>query len=382
MQICGPDGLRLPLIAIEMEDVAIRRLRQWLGFLLFTLLMVAVMLEIGFRIILAQTFPPRLFEPHPEYGHFHRANVSGWQRTAEYDSFIEINSQGLRDRDYPYEKPADIFRVLIIGDSFVEGLQVGQDENFPALLEVMLNESASMPVEVINGGVSRYGTDNALLFLEGEGLRYEPDLVIYAFYANDIDEILKNDYFSLEADDFTRSPAGISSGERIRARLYDASYLYRLGLVVAARIEQETDETLIDTEWGLVLPIYRAELAEREVIGWQIAARLLDRMARDTSQADADLLVVYLPEIFQTEDALWAQVVNSDEALQRDAPNQQLAQIIPEGAAFVDLSEAFRAVGQGASLYYTVDGHFNPAGHQLAAEQLAPVIEAGYRSSR
>jgi lysophospholipase L1-like esterase len=292
-------------------------------------------------------------------------------------SIHENVSDGLEllDQDYPYEKPAGTFRILVIGDSFVEGLQVGQEENFPGRLEALLNETASQPIEVINAGVSHYGTDNALLFLENEGLRYQPDLVIYAFYPNDVADNLESGFFSPEDGALIQPPGEVSRWESLRASLYDVSYLYRAGLGIAARLAQQTDDTLIDTEWGQVLPIYRAELLPREVSAWRLAGFLLEDIARATSDADARLLVVYLPEIFQSEDALWQQVSNSDETLSRDAPNQQLARIIPQGAEFLDLTEVFTQNAQTTSLYYAFDGHFNAAGHELAAESLADAIQ-------
>lgn len=147
-----------------------KKTRRWVVFLLVNLLVIVVILEIGLRVVMKDTFPPRFFEPHPEFGHFHRPNVEGWQRTSEYESYVKINAKGLRDEDYPYEKSDGVFRVLVLGDSFTEGLQVEAEETFPEQLEEILNEVSSMSVEVINAGVSRYGTDNAVLFLEKEGL--------------------------------------------------------------------------------------------------------------------------------------------------------------------------------------------------------------------
>lgn len=332
-------------------------------------LFVVVLLEIGLRVTVGRVFPPRFFEPHPDFGHFHRPNVEGWQRTSEYESYVSINKKGLRDRDFPYEKPEGTYRILVLGDSFTEGLQVESEETFPKQLECLLNEQTETPVEVINAGVSHYGTDRVLLFLENEGLKYHPDLIIYAFYANDITDNVESGLFSLENGRLVRHPVQQSEWEQVRGFLYDTSYIYRVALAAYLSLRQQTDPTLIKTEWGLVLPIYRAALHPREVAAWELSTALLNRLAENPN-----VMVVYLPEIFQTEDRLWAKVENSQESLVRDAPNMKLADIMPANLTFIDLSPEFREVGQEAHLYYTSDGHFNAAGHALTARLLAPVI--------
>src|SRR4051812_26091528 len=52
-----------------------------------------------------------------------RPNVKGWYRK-EGESYVVINSDGLRDREHSIEKPPGTFRIAIIGDSYAEALQV------------------------------------------------------------------------------------------------------------------------------------------------------------------------------------------------------------------------------------------------------------------
>jgi hypothetical protein len=49
---------------------------------------------------------------------------------------IAINSLGLRGRDAAAEKPPGAFRILCLGDSYVFGWGVDDEESFPARLEV------------------------------------------------------------------------------------------------------------------------------------------------------------------------------------------------------------------------------------------------------
>ncbi|NLF78200.1 MAG: SGNH/GDSL hydrolase family protein [Chloroflexi bacterium] len=341
-------------------------------FIVVNTIIVMLILEIGLRVAVESPFPPRFFEANPVMGHYHIPDRSGWQRTHEYDTYVKINAQGLRDRTYPYAKPAGVFRILILGDSFVEGFQVAQDATFEARLEAQLNAGEAMsPIEVINGGVSRYGTDNALAFLEHEGLKYEPDLVIYVFYPNDVIDNIEKKLFDLDSSgQLVQHRLDVAVTDQVRGALYDVSYLYRLVLGTSIQLQQSMDNTLIKTAWGRVLPIYRAELLPREADAWTLTGALLDRMQASTSAAGAEWVIVCLPEIFQSEDVLWAEVEQTSETLRRDAPNVDLAARLPEGAYWLDLLPVFRAHAQNEALYYASDGHLNKAGHQLAADEI------------
>ena len=102
---------------------------------------------------------------------------------ADYTVVVETNSKGLRDREHSYAKPEGVFRIVIIGDSFMEAYQVPAAESLPDMLEERLRDRR---VEVINLGVGGYGTAQEYIYLKEEGLKYHPDLVLMALYANDV----------------------------------------------------------------------------------------------------------------------------------------------------------------------------------------------------
>ncbi|MBC8500294.1 MAG: hypothetical protein ISS25_02670 [Nanoarchaeota archaeon] len=98
-----------------------------------------------------------------------------------------INSKGFMDYEHEYEKLDHTKRIILLGDSFMGTIINSSLENtYPRLLEKMLNEY-NLDYEVINLGVSGYGTDQELLMLKKEGLKYNPDIVVLGFYMeNDI----------------------------------------------------------------------------------------------------------------------------------------------------------------------------------------------------
>lgn len=132
---------------------------------------------------------PRFHQPDLQTGWALRPNHEGWWRS-EGQAWISINRHGQRDREHNKEKPPDTLRIAVLGDSFAEALQVPVEKTFWAVLEQQLNACRPFGrrlVEVINFGVSGYGTAQELLTLQSRVWDFAPDIVLLAFYTgNDI----------------------------------------------------------------------------------------------------------------------------------------------------------------------------------------------------
>src|SRR5436309_12138238 len=85
-------------------------------------------------------YPPFL-QPDAVTGLSLRPNTSGWHGK-EGRAYVSINSHGLRDRERPMAKPAGIYRVVVLGDSYAEALQVSVEKTFWRLLERRLEACA------------------------------------------------------------------------------------------------------------------------------------------------------------------------------------------------------------------------------------------------
>ncbi len=59
---------------------------------------------------------PAFYEADAIAGARHVPGASGWQ-TLEGRAFVSIDSQGMRDREHAFAKPAGTFRIAVIGDS-------------------------------------------------------------------------------------------------------------------------------------------------------------------------------------------------------------------------------------------------------------------------
>jgi lysophospholipase L1-like esterase len=105
---------------------------------------------------------------------------------------ISTNSLGMRDREPLADRgPGDV-RVVAVGDSLTFGMRVAADETWPEVLEAKL--AAAPPssilqgtrrVEVLNLGVSGYGTLDEAIVVREKAMPLRPDLVIVGYYLND-----------------------------------------------------------------------------------------------------------------------------------------------------------------------------------------------------
>lgn len=93
----------------------------------------------------------------------------------ELSSAIKFNKEGFRDVDRQVIKNNDVLRIVVMGDSFVEALQVDQGDTLTAVLEKSLNSVTKG--EVMNFGVSNFGTTSeywaykTCIFANGDVIR-------------------------------------------------------------------------------------------------------------------------------------------------------------------------------------------------------------------
>ena len=99
---------------------------------------------------------------------------------------VQINSAGLRDREFAIDKPENVYRVLVLGNSCTYGWGVGQEEMYAKLLEKKLNSvSGQRTFEVINGGVIGYSIAQELEYLKSDGIKWNPDMIIVSHTFNE-----------------------------------------------------------------------------------------------------------------------------------------------------------------------------------------------------
>jgi hypothetical protein len=403
--------------------------------ILFGVLLAFGVLEIFVRVS-GKTPPsgePAFFWQDDErFGWFHTPGAEGnyFNPPGEYDAYAKVNSAGFIDREYTLEKPEGVYRILVVGDSFTEGLRVPMDAAFHSILEENLN-AAGKRVEVINAGGAGWGTDQELLFYQEIGRKYEPDMVLLAFFpGNDI----MNNTITLEAENFggVKKPyflledgqlvlhnqpvgsetelAGVSDQTESSPQLipdhpplaflqpilnHSAFYRYfvpRLRVISPAF-------ALKLAQWGLIEPESETRIAARgpDYIpvaygvfktpldpawqeGWRVTEALLAQFKADVEADGAEFRVVVIPDQKQVEPAVWQHMFQIYPAMQNyewdlDQPNRELAEILDaQQTPYLDLLPVFRA-WDGPTLFFPIDGHWNERGHKLAGDALTQWLQ-------
>lgn len=358
---------------------------------------------------------PTLWEPNPYLGWFHIPNSGGlwYSEYGEYQAGVHINARGLRDRELGYDNPTDAYRILVLGDSFAEGLQVPLAETFAKQLETRLT-GGGRPVEVINGGVSGWGTDQEALFYVIEGFRYQPDLVLLCVFTRN--DVLNNygplevarmggvqkPFFQLEGNELVVPPLPFESPPekgsqpapllRFSDWLRPRSALYRLimpylrnipatrralgplGLLGGVGVALADEPDLPAT-----FEVYQVDLSSEWEEAWALTGALIRRLDAEVQERGARLAVIIVGAPEQVYENRWTAVFKTmsqspDSHWDREFPNRRLAAILAEaGIPYLDLLPAFQhAASQPKAplLYFRHDFHWSSAGHVLAAQEV------------
>ncbi|MCY3736139.1 MAG: SGNH/GDSL hydrolase family protein [Gemmatimonadaceae bacterium] len=339
---------------------------------------------------------PSLWRFDDRLGWHHVPGASGWMRRPEFEVEMSINAAGLRDREYPLDRPSGGWRLLLFGDSFVEGWGVPAQDVVSSRLEARLKtEAAATPVEAINFGVAGYGTDQELLLFEQSGKRYRPDQVLLFFYANDLinnasdrgigSERGYKPYFRVDP----RGRLRLRGVPVKRSRFWDGSsawpWEHRLDKYLKERLHVYA---ALRKAWsGAGVPegsrqrfyevLYGVEddpTAERY---WRLTGEILRAFRESASRAGAELILVYAPAIVQVEQENWRMkrdLFGLIGEFDLDKPNRRLAvEAARDGVPLLDLTPSFRKHTGHRRLYYE-ESHWTPEGHALAARLVADYL--------
>jgi hypothetical protein len=332
-----------------------------------------------------------LYVPDPEIGVRLEPFARGRWVSPEFSVAVEINSLGFRDREPTIPKPAGTFRIVAIGDSYVEALQVPLESAVHRRLEEELR-AEGFQVDVVALGIGGAGTGQELLWLRRFGRLLEPDLVLLFFNpGNDVADnhpSLKGDprlpYFGwadgrLQVLPFV-PPAPWKA--RLSNRLRNASHLYGLVRDALYRIGQQRRRS--PNGLPLEFSVYAAEPGPLWEEAWKLTEGLLAAFASETAGLGAGLVAVLVPNRIQMP-GQWKEAVERWPGLgapqfSARAPVDRALGILEHlGVPTIDLVSRFaeRALRTGDAPHYGLDGHWNPTGHRWAAEELRSFLVGG-----
>jgi GDSL-like Lipase/Acylhydrolase family len=239
---------------------------------------------------------------------------------------IISNSDGFRS-SREYDEPDPRRRILVVGDSFVYGSGVREEERFTDVLETL---EPAWRVDSL--GMPGWGLDLMIRGLDRVGLKAHPSVVILAVYTDDFRRLLPYysgmgypyDKFELVDGRLETKPYPRASGWR-RLRIIHALY---------------------ETYW----------LRQRFRNRYDLNEALLDRFLELADQHYFEPVVLFLPGVTDSSE---------DQARRRFLQNWAATRNVP----YLDLTNPIHRAG-ARQTYIHSDFHWNAKGHRIAATAL------------
>lgn len=276
---------------------------------------------------------------------------------------VVINSKGLRSPETSYEKPAGVYRILNLGDSIVMGWGVRQEETYGQQLEEILNEKAAdgQKVEVINAGVPGWNLANERAFLEAEGMKYQPDLIL-------LDITLVNDIYGKSAL-VSQNRSGLI--EWLRSNTYTWPFLSVQSRWLQARIQGKDRIDVID-------PPYKPSSyfpMDTQAQQWKRAVSTIFEIEKLAKENDAQLVLVLFPLEYQVLDSSYSTLPQEIISAKAEKAGIPVLDLLP---AYQSACQAIPGGGcslQDRYLFADVWMHPSSLGHKLTALEIYRFLE-------
>ncbi|MBN1309939.1 MAG: SGNH/GDSL hydrolase family protein [Anaerolineae bacterium] len=199
---------------------------------LISVFLTVLLLEVGLRLFVpVSDMPVVLFDPEvgvhlaPE-----QSGVKAIGAAGQIKGWYHINAEGWNSlHEYSEQKDPGTLRIAVIGDSYVEALQVDVDKAFPALLEHLLQSDPACTnynrVEVYSFGYSGAPLSQYLSMMRYVSSHYNPDVFVINMIINDFDESLEA--YTVHRHFLRFRPGNQGGFEEIRPEPYTPSPLRR-----------------------------------------------------------------------------------------------------------------------------------------------------------
>jgi len=321
--------------------------------------------------------------PVDTLGWVHRPNVTTTLNTAERTVDLLTDERGFRVGETALQSEKNAFKILLLGDSFMEALQVQYEESLAGLLESELGSVIGRPVVVRNTAVG--GWDPSQYLLQARKILKEEhfDLVLVSmFLGNDLvarmyERILPR--VPAETHPF-RWPRELSWGEVVNAWLYPINDMLevRSHLFVLTKNQSQT----LRMKLGLSASYFPSQftIAEADSPQWVATAEICRDIAALAADKGTPTVFVLIPTVYQVDDKVFREYSKGfdiDPAqVDLEQPNRLLGQaMMALDLATLDALVPLKQSLDGSEpLYGRVDTHFSARGHRVVAEYIIPLL--------
>ena len=362
--------------------------------IVFNLALCVFLLEVSLRIYSVVTNDPMTLSANSQ-----DVTVVS-ERRAEKKRHVRFgfpfNSEGFHDTEFIRPKPDDVYRILVLGDSFGVGA-VPYSHNYLTLLEKELEGvEPGKRIEVCNVGMSSTAPAHYLALLNQIGDSLAPDLVMVAFFVG-------NDFQSNGVEKSFASRWDSLMIFRIPARFFRMSQA-KAEYVTWEPFDKETELVVpkfVD-DWRLEKPTMPREMflqiqsnraftfsTVRGEQWYEFACKYVREIARDARALTGNPLVMFIiPDANQVDPALRAEVDSfivektknaqdwRPEKWDLEKPNRILNSAFdPEQIIVIDPLPAMRqAHVELESTYHLNNTHWNANGNRAGAAELGRML--------
>lgn len=308
------------------------------------------------EFVLRAALPNLIIWKDPQESYQYDKTIGHWlvpnQKSFTHDKNVITNSEGLRDREYGSNAPAHTIRILSLGDSqtFGNGLDLGA--TWPKQLEKILNISDSKSsYEVINAGLAGSDTWQHEVILERLLPKYNPDIIVLAFYVNDV------------VRKFTPSPEMKKKQESHQNRLVYT--LKKSALLLSLRTAVGAVKNMINPSDGFLLQQALLKGEDNPVLNgrWKQVSESIASMKRMSDIYHAKFMIFVLPRRDQVDGRMpWSAYYGKLSLIAKQSKVPVISMLEPLQAAYKEY---------GKKLFIPWDGHNTEIANHVIAETLS-----------
>lgn len=271
---------------------------------------------------------------------------------------MTVDSLGMRSRgvDTSPQKPADVCRILLLGDSFTFGVGVRDGDTFARGVERALNGAGPPRIEVLNAAVQGYNTRDEVLYLEQQWLPLvDPDVVVIVFYVNDAysDDTILNNGEALGI--YIKQPEGMAK----------TSYVWDMTQhLIKSRLNSRAVEKFYNEQFFTNASQFLDQPKDMWV-DWTVSRAALERAAELSKEHGFKLALVIFPELYYLD---WRHPFTDIYRLVGDTCGQLEIPVL-------NLFEStFRGQNPRKLWVHPSDHHPNEKAHAMAAESITAFL--------
>lgn len=323
-----------------------------------------------------------------------------WGPGSEFRTKQKVNDWGFTDQPVSGDISTADLKVMILGDSFAEALQVEMEEKFGVLLERSLARRLNASVKVVTLGRSGTGQVNQYAYWRAFGSIVKPDILILLFCHNDVRDnsstfsarYHKWDplhpprlYYALDKhsqDGLLEIPVD-PDWSYYGATLADDPQQNFLAKWISShsQLYQFVERRLFGAEaaqpWNL---LYKGHYVDNAFLapslsndppireGWELTRRILEKYKRETGERNTKLVLVMGGSTVSVSTASGG--VGADMFDNWIAEQSRILDV-----PYASLPKRFAADKlKSLDVSWKSDGHWNQKGHLLAAEEMEKAI--------